>query len=127
MMGDTTTGTSEEHEKERGFMDKLKGVLSFFSSIISASLFPPIAQGAKIVMDTIDKRIVLIEKRIVRNLSSLLIIGFGGSFLIFALLFYLRESLAWSNAAAFFSVGITIFVIGLLLRMKGPTTHGGQQ
>ncbi len=127
MMGDTTTGTSEEHEKERGFVDKLKGALSFFSSIVSASLFPPIAQGAEIIMDTIDRRIVLIEKRIVSNLSSLLIIGFGGAFLIFALLSYLRESLAWSNAAAFFSIGITIFVIGLLLRVKGPTTHGGRQ
>jgi VIT1/CCC1 family predicted Fe2+/Mn2+ transporter len=68
------------------------------------------------VMKTIENRIMRIEKRILRKISSLFIIGFGGTFLIFALFFFLRESLGWSNAAACFSIGITVFVIGLLLK-----------
>jgi len=68
------------------------------------------------IMKNIDNRIVLIEKRILRKISTLLIIGFGGVFLILALLFFLIEHLGWSKAAAFFSIGITVFVIGLLLK-----------
>jgi len=103
-------------EKKRGFMDVIKSVLSYISQIISSSIFPQIAEGAEMIMKNIDNRIVLIEKRILRKISTLLIIGFGGVFLILALLFFLIEHLGWSKAAAFFSIGITVFVIGLLLK-----------
>lgn len=105
-----------EREKECGFMYKIKDGLSYVSKIISASIFPQIAEGAEMVMKNIDDRIIRIEKRILRKLASFLIIGFGGVFLIFALFFFLRELLGWSNAAAFFSIGMTVFVIGLLLK-----------
>ena len=113
-----------EREKEGGFMDMIKdGIkdgLSNISQIISASIFPPIAEGTETVMKNIEDRIIRIEKRIerriLRKISSLLIIGFGGVFLIFALFFFLIEYLGWSKAAAFFSTGIVVFVIGLLLK-----------
>jgi energy-converting hydrogenase Eha subunit C len=46
-----------------------------------------------------------------------MIISFGGVLLIFALFFSLKEYLDLSNAAAFFSIGIIVFVIGLLLKV----------
>jgi small-conductance mechanosensitive channel len=105
-----------ENEKKHGFMDIIKDGLSYISKIISASIFPQMAEGAEMVMNTIDDRLIIIERRILRKISSLLIIGFGGVFLIFALFFFLIEYLGWSSAAAYFSIGITVFVIGLLLK-----------
>jgi len=108
------------YEKEHRFMGKIKDGLNYVSRIISASVFPQIAEGAEMVMNNIDDRIMRIEKRILRKLSSLFIMGFGGAFLIFALFSFLIESLGWSNAAAYFSIGVVVFVIGLLLRTGGP-------
>ena len=106
-----------ENEKEHGFVNIMRDGLSYISKIILASIFPQIAEGAEMVMKTIDDRILRIEKRILRKLSSLLIIGFGLVFLVLALFFFLIDSLYWSKAAAYFSVGILIFVIGLLLKI----------
>ena len=104
-------------KKEHGFMDRIKDGLIYIFKILSSNIFPQIAEGAEMIMKNIDNRIVLIEKRILRKISTLLIIGFGGVFLILALLFFLIEHLGWSKAAAFFSIGITVFVIGLLLKV----------
>jgi hypothetical protein len=79
---------------------------------------PPIAEGAEMVMKNIDSRILCIEKRILRKISFLIILGFGGVLLIFALLFFLINYLSWSNAVAFFFVGIIIFIIGLILKIR---------
>ncbi len=107
-----------ERETEHGFARIIKAGLSYVSQIISASVLPTMAEGAEIVMKNIDDRIIRIEKRILGDICSLLIIGFGGVFLIFALFFYLRDFLGWNNAAAFFSIGMTVFVIGLLLKIR---------
>lgn len=104
-------------ENEHGFMDLIKGALSSFSQTISASIFPPIADGAELVMQRIEERMIRFEKRLLRKISSLLIIGFGAVLLVFALFFFLVEYLGWSHAASFFSVGITVFVIGLLMKV----------
>lgn len=98
-------------------MDTIKDVLRYVLDIVSASIFVPIAEGTEKVMENIEKRIIHIEKRILRKVSSLLIIFFGGTFLIFALFSLLTEYFSWSNTVSYFSIGITIFVIGLLLKI----------
>ena len=100
-----------ENEKGHGFMDIIKDGLSIVSQIITASILPPIAEGAEVVMKKIEERIMRIEKLIIRKLTSFLIIGVGALFLILALLFFLIEYLGWSHSVAFFSIGITVFVI----------------
>ena len=107
-----------EDEKEYGFMGMIKDGLGYITQIISASIFPQLAQGAELVMKTIDERILLMEKRIIRKICSMFVIGFGVVFLVFALFFFLIEFFHWSNAAAFFSIGITVLVIGLLLKIR---------
>ena len=109
-----------EHEKGQGFMDKIKNGLSHVSYAIVESIAPHIAKGAENIMKNVDDRIIRIENRIFRKISSLLIIWFGGVFLIFALFFFLIDFLRWSNSVAFFSIGIIIFVIGLLLKVAEP-------
>jgi len=108
---------AKNKNEKPGFMNKIKDVLSYISQIISASIFPSIVEGAENVINNIEDRIIRIEKRILKKISSFLIIGFGGIFLIFSLFFYLKEFLGWSNSLAFFSIGITVFVIGLLLKL----------
>lgn len=105
-------------EKENGFMSIIKDGLSFVSQIVSASIVSPIADGAEIVMKNIDERIMRVEKRILRKLTSFIIIGCGALFLILALFFFLIDYLRWSKAIAFVSIGIIIFVIGLILKLR---------
>ncbi|MDP1694759.1 MAG: hypothetical protein Q8L34_04430 [Candidatus Woesearchaeota archaeon] len=109
-----------QHKKQHGFKDLLKHGLSYISQVISASIFSPITQGAQTVMKDIDDKIIHIEKRIFRKLFSLFIIGFGAVLLLFSLFFFLITSLDWSNTAALFSLGIVVFVIGLLLKVGEP-------
>lgn len=107
----------DKYEKEHGFTDLVKGGLNFISKIVFGGIFPTIAEGAEIVMKNIDDSMALLGKRILRRVYSSLIIGFGIVFLAFALFFYTKESLGWSNATVFFSIGIIVFVIGLLLKV----------
>ena len=109
----------DEHEKGNGFMDIITDGLGYISQIISASIFPPMAEGADMVMRTVEERLMRMQKRILRRMSTLMIICFGGVLLILSFLFFLIEYLAFSKAAAFFSIGIIIFVIGLLLKAGG--------
>lgn len=117
MVKKTIKDEKVEQEKKHGFMDVLKDGLSFISSIAAASIMPPVTEGANTIIKNIEEKMMLMEKRILRTIYSSLIMGFGGIFLIFALFFLLTDHFGWSNAAAFFSIGITIFVIGLLVKL----------
>ena len=99
------------------FMDKVKEGIGSIFQIISEGVFPQIAEGAEIIIKKIDQKIIETEKRILRKMYFLSIIWLGGVFLIFGLFFYLTEFLGWDRALAFFSLGIIIFVIGLLLKI----------
>ena len=104
------------NKKELGFKNRIKRGIGYISQL--ASIFPQIAEGAERTMKHINYGTIPIEKRILGKIFSLLVMGFGGVFLIFALFFYLRESLGWSNPVAYFSIGIIIFVIGLFLKIR---------
>ena len=108
-----------KNERKRGFVDIIKDTLSFISQVITANILPSIAEGTEIVINNIEDKVLRIETRIMRKMSSYLIIGLGTLFLIFALFFFLTENIGLSKAAGFFSIGITIFVIGLLLKIRG--------
>src|SRR3989338_10329083 len=102
---------------KKGVLEMIKDALRYVSQIVSASIFVPIVEGTEKVMENIEEKIIKIEKRIIRKVSSLLIIFCGGALLIFALFSILTEYFGWSNARSYFSIGITIFVIGLLLKI----------
>ena len=59
-----------EHEKEQGFMGKIKNGLTNVSKIISATVVPTIKEGAEKIMQSIDDRILLIEKRIFKKIMK---------------------------------------------------------
>ena len=65
------------------------------------------------------KGLIAAAPRVALNEVTVILIlqQFGGVLLLFALLFFLREYLGWSNAVAFFSIGIIVFVTGLLLKV----------
>jgi len=109
-----------EYENRYGIRGIVEDGLSYISQTISASIFPPITDGVGKVMNDIEYRLMQIEKKVLGKMSSLVIMGFGGVFLVFALLFFLTEVLGWSNAAAYFSIGAVIFMIGLLLKVGEP-------
>jgi len=110
--------TENKNESENsGIIGMIKEGLSSISAIVSASIFPQLAKGVDVVMGTIDHRILRIERRIFRKMTSLSLLAFGGILLSFSFFFGLREFLGWSSAIAFFTVGTIIFIIGLLLKV----------
>ena len=107
----------DEDKKNRGLKDKIKDGLEYTAQRISVNISPPITEAGEGVMQNLKGRIIRIQERVIRKIFSFVIMGFGAIFLVFALFFYLREFLGWSNSAAFFSIGIVMFVIGLLLNV----------
>jgi len=106
-------------EKNRSSLkETLENGLGYLSSIISERVFPRREEGTETFMKNIDDIILLIEKRILGKISNFIIIGVGTVFLIFALLSYLQEYLGWINVLAYFSIGMVIFVIGLMMKVK---------
>jgi hypothetical protein len=110
-----------KHEKENKITGIVKTAHSYISSIITASLFHQIIQGTERVMDNVEGRVMNIQKNIQGKILATGVICFGAVFLILSLLFYLKEFLHWNNTFAFFSIGITIFVIGLILQLGGSS------
>jgi hypothetical protein len=110
-----------ENEKEHSVMDiikdGLKEGLSSISNIVIAGIFPPIISGAETIMQNVEEKIIKIEKRIIKKVYSILIIGFGVIFLVLSLFFFLVEYLGWSNTLAFFSIGMIILAIGVVTHL----------
>ena len=106
-----------ESEKKNRFMEIIKDGLGHIYQAIGTAIITLIPQGTEIAMNHIDGRLVKMEKRLTRKIINLLTIGLGAMFLIFALLFYMMEFLGWSTYASLFSIGIVIFVLGLILKI----------
>jgi len=104
-------------EKEHGFMGMIQDGLGIVSQFITASIMSPIEAGAENIMNNIDDRIIKVEKRILRKISSYLVIASGILFLLLSLFFLLTEFLGWSKSLAFVTMGVALLVIGLLLKL----------
>lgn len=109
-----------ENEQESGLTGILKEGVGALFRIISASIFPPIVHGTEMVMKTVEESVRRMESRIMRRMSTLLLIGFGGAVLLCSLFFLLRDSFGMSSAVASFIIGIAILMIGLLLKAGEP-------
>lgn len=92
-----------EDKKDRGFADTIKDGLGYIAQKILVHASPPITE---------------VLERTIRKIFSFAVIGFGAIFMLFALFFFLKESLGWSNSAASFSIGILLLAAGLLLKWK---------
>jgi len=105
-------------ENESGFKATLENGLSYIYSIISERIFPKREESTKNFIDNLEDISLIIEKRILRKISNFIVIGVGMTLLIVALISYLKEVQAWSNMFAYSFVGIIIFVIGLIMKLK---------
>lgn len=100
----------KRNNKEESFFER---GLKSLSEIVSEKIFYPLNKKSEMIINNM-------EKRIVRKISSLMIIWIGGLFLVFSLFFFLRENLGWNNAESLFSIGIIIFVAGLIVKIMEP-------
>ena len=101
-------------KKNRGFIEVVKDCLDYSAQKISANMAPPIIiEIVERIAQSLENRIISIEERLMKKMFSFVLIGFGVIFLVFALFFFLREFLGWSNSVGFFSIGIVMLAIGL--------------
>ena len=107
--------------QENGFIRTVKDGLSYISEIISLRLFDQMIDATQIIMDNVEERVEDIQKNILRKISAFMVIGFGALFLIFALLFFLKEFFNLSNSASFLFISVILFAIGLILQLRGST------
>lgn len=99
----------------------LKDKMSSVSNEFSTTVFSKINHELKILLSNLEKRVILIEDRIIGNLLNLVLISLGFILLIIATAFYLIEYLGFSRTLVFFIFGIIILLIGLL--RKYSTKH----
>ena len=107
-----------ESDEKTGFMELIKDGMMSISKIIASSVFAPLAEGSDLIMKRIEERIICTQRRIMYELFSLVIIGFGAILLTFALLSFLKEILGWSNSSALFFIGTIIIMIGFLIKAR---------
>ena len=106
-----------ECKKENKIKNGVRNGISYILSILSTIIFPPIAEGAEMIGKNIEERTIRIEKRIMKNFYSFLLISFGGTILLSALFFFLIEQLSWNKTSSLFFIGIIIFVSGFLIKL----------
>jgi hypothetical protein len=106
--------------EEHGFMDALKVGLETMSKIVSAAVYPPVVEKAELLVKKVEGMMIRMEKKLIRKMAVMMIMAFGSLFLVFALLYSLIDYFGLSRALAFFSIGITVLVVGLLLIVFEP-------
>lgn len=121
-MKQTKTVTTTTHSTNYGLLHTIKQGLSYVPQIVSESLLPNIVKSGEVVLKRFDDRLLFIERRIIRKMSSLLVIGFGGVLLIFSLFFFFSD-LGLSNALSFLYIGVIVFVIGVLLKVMESSEY----
>ncbi|MFH0875624.1 MAG: hypothetical protein V1859_06815 [archaeon] len=105
----------DKHKKESGFFGTIKDLLGLVSQTMSTIIYQPIAE---MVLQNIENRIIKIEKRIIRKVSSLAVILLGAIFLVLALFSFLVDFFGWSKALAYFTIGIALLLFGLVLKTR---------
>ena len=107
-------------ENEEGLSLKrvLENGLGYLSSIISEKIYPRREEEKEDFTKNIDDLAKVIEKRILGKVLSFLIIGVGLVFLVLALHTYLSESLGWGSVLTNLIIGMVIFVIGLITKLR---------
>jgi hypothetical protein len=109
--------TDKNKQNGNGVIDILKMGLSYVSEFITASIVPSITQGADIVLTSIENRLLILEKRIVRNIQSSIVIGLGILCICASLLFYLIQQIGLYPYIAFIIIGIPAVIFGLILKI----------
>jgi hypothetical protein len=99
---------------QKSIMDIFKTALSGISQVISVSLVPIITDGTNLVMQNVEKSLLGISETIIKKVTTLLILGLACLFFITSFLYYLIESAGVSKSLAFFGVGFTLLVLGML-------------
>ncbi len=102
----------------KGFLKLLSELLTNFSELLTASILPPIAEGTELILDTVERRIKKIERKIISNVRTHLIIGLGLSFLTLSFFFFLVEQLVLSKALSFLVIAVIVLFVGLLLKLQ---------
>ncbi len=83
--------------------------------VISGSIFPTIREGFDALIDDVEKRIIMLQKRIAKIFASFAALIAGGIFLSIAMASFMIEYLSWPSAASFFLIGLLWIIIGLIL------------
>lgn len=109
-----------ESKKAYGFVDVIKEISQSMLKSISTAVSPHVVKGITNMKNSVDEKIIQIEQRILKRVSLLLTRLFGGILLIFALFFFLINSLHWNKATALFFIGISILLISFLLDRTIP-------
>ena len=102
----------------KGVIKLLSELLTGFSQLLTASILPPIAQGTELILDTVNKRIRKIERRIIRSIQTQLIITIGLLFLVMSFFFFLVDQLELSKALSYLVIAIKLLFVGLFLKLQ---------
>ncbi len=82
----------------------------FFSSLFS-SLKDRIAKGADEILDHVEEKVLVLQKKMLRHFFIMLCIGAGIAALLLSLCFYLIDALQWPRYLVFLVLGLLLLII----------------
>lgn len=105
------------------FEGTMNNTLKYISQGILLGIAAQIVEGTKFIFESIDRRVIKTERKILNNLYLFLLMGFAGVFLILAFFSYLKEFVGLSDTMAYLIMGVIILLVGLLIK-KGVLKGG---
>lgn len=101
------------------FVDSISiGVTRIFNSVF-ANLFSLVEKEADVLMDKLEAKTIVIQKRITKDATSLFLVGIGMIFLIASVYYYMVESLLMTRANALLLLAILLFLLSWVARKFG--------
>lgn len=98
-------------DKKVGF----SSILSLFFNSLFSSLKSRAEQGAGELLGMVESRVLLLQKKLFRNLFIALCVLAGIAALLVSLCFYLINALRWPSYAVFLILGAVLLIIASVL------------
>ena len=98
-------------EKSRDKKEESPSMFSAFFSSLFSSIKDRVKQGADAVIDHLEERILMLQKKMLRHLFIMLCIGAGVVALLISLYFYLIDVLQWPRHTIFLVLGFALLII----------------
>jgi pilus assembly protein TadC len=98
-------------EKSKDKKEETPSMFSAFFSSLFSSIKDRIKQGADAVIDSLEERVLMLQKKMLRSLFIMLCIGVGIFALLLSLSFYLIDVLQWSRYNVLLVFGVALFII----------------
>ncbi len=97
-------------------VQKKAGLAASITDALLGGIFPALKSGASDLIDSVEKRAVRMQERIIRRLVVSVVNGVALLFLLFSLFYYLVEFRGLTRTHVFFILGVGLLLTAFVLK-----------